>query len=319
MNIGKNGVSHGFSSFSFSCYVKGINYKDKRMSLFQQTEQDIKTFHKLAGDFWKTVPDEAWEKRNGQREKDWTLHQCLAHLLSIAIVFNKATDAAMRGEELDIREFSQREQLGEWNDKEIARLSQIPPNGLIVQLLHEWQAAGEKAHSLSEGIAGQKSFLPVYNRPARAIDFIDWQLSHAGIIHGAQVTRPLGLPPLWTRFDSDFTQRMIWRFMRQWSVAYWPDLGADEPKILNFVIEGAAGGGWHLVAAKDGGRAGEGILENADYSLTFETANIFFSMFTLEIAMLDAFTSGKVRLAGDIGGALGLLRLFAPTKPRSSS
>jgi hypothetical protein len=283
---------------------------------FQQTAQDIKTFHKLAGDFWKTVPDEAWEKRTGQREKDWTLHQCLAHLLSIAVAFNKATDAAMRGEGMDIREFTRREQLAEWNEGEIGRLSQVPPNGLIVQLLHEWQAAGEKAHSLSAELAAQKSFLPVYNRPAYAIDYIDWQLSHAGIIHGAQVTRPLGMPPLWTRFDSEFTQRMIWRFVRQFSMAYWPELGPDEPKILNFVIEGTAGGAWHLVAAKDGGSAGEGLVEDAEYSLTFESADIFFSMFTLEIAMLEAFTSGKVRLTGDIGGALGLLRLFAPTKPK---
>src|SRR5688572_5071213 len=116
------------------------------MSHFQETEQDLKTFHKLVGDFWKAVPDEAWSKRTGQREKDWTLHQCLAHLLSIAVVFNKAADAAIRGEELDLREFTQREQLTDWNNSEIARLSLIPPNGLIVQLLHEFQAAGEKAH-----------------------------------------------------------------------------------------------------------------------------------------------------------------------------
>lgn len=287
------------------------------MNLFQQTAQDLKTFHKLAGDFWKAVPDEAWSKRTGQREKDWTLHQCLAHLLSIAIVFNKAADAAIRGEELDLREFSQREQLTDWNNAEIARLSLIPPNGLIVQLLHEWQAAGEKASAISEGIADQKSFLRGYNRPARAIDFIEWQMSHAGIVHGAQVTRPLELPPLWTRFDSDFKQRMVWRFLRQFSVAYWPELGPAEPKTMNLVVEGAAGGAWHLVAAMDGGSAGEGIVEAADYSLTFESADIFFSMFTLEIAMLDAFTSGKVRLAGDVGEALSLLRLFNPIKPKS--
>src|SRR5262245_4016763 len=125
--------------------------------MFQQIAQDIKTFHKLSGDFWRTAPDEAWNKRTGQREKDWTLHQCLAHLLSIAIVFNKATDAAIRGEALDIREFTNREQLSDWNSAEIARLSQVPPNGLIVQLLHEWQAAGEKASSISETAAEQKS------------------------------------------------------------------------------------------------------------------------------------------------------------------
>jgi hypothetical protein len=286
------------------------------MSLFQQTATDMKTFHKLSGDFWKAVPDEAWNKRTGEREKDWTLHQCLAHLLSIAIVFNKATDAAIRGEELDIREFTNREQLGDWNSAEIARLLQVPPNCLIVQLLHEWQAAGEKAASLSEGIAEQKSFLRGYNRPASAIDFIEWQISHAGIVHGAQVTRPLGSPPLWTRFDSDFKRRMIWRFLRQLSVAYWPEYGPDEPKTLNFVVEGAAGGAWHLVASKDGGKAGEGLVEDAEYTLSFETADIFFGMFTLEIQMLEAFSSGKVRLAGELAGAMSLLRLFNPIKPR---
>lgn len=283
---------------------------------FQQTEQDIKTFHQLAGDFWKTVPDEAWNKRTGAREKDWTLHQCLAHLLSIAIAFNKATDAAIRGEELDIREMSQREQLAEWNEGEIARLSKVPPNGLIVQLLQEWRTAGQKAASLSEADAAQKSFLPVYNRPAPAIDFIDWQLSHAGVIHGAQVTRPLGMPPLWTRYDSEFKRRMVWRFIRQWSVAYWPEYGEDEPRTMNFIIEGAAGGSWHLVAAKDGGSAGEGLVETADYSLTFEDAELFFGMFTLEVPMLEAFSSGKVRVTGDIGGTMNFLRLFGASKPK---
>jgi hypothetical protein len=287
--------------------------------MYQQIEQDMKTFHKLAGDFWKTVPDGAWTKRTGQREKDWTLHQCLAHLLSIAIVFNKTTDAAIRGEELDIREFANREQLSDWNSAEIARLSLVPPNGLIVQLLHEWQTAGEKASSLSESVAEQKSFLRGYNRPASAIDFIEWQISHAGIVHGAQVTRPLALPPLWTGFDSEFKQRMIWRFLRQLSVAYWPEYGPDEAKTLNFVVEGAAGGAWHLVAAKDGGSAGEGLVEDAEYTLSFETADIFFGMFTLEIQMLEAFSSGKVRLAGELAGAMSLLRLFNPIKPKGSN
>jgi Mycothiol maleylpyruvate isomerase N-terminal domain len=286
------------------------------MNLFEQTEKDLKIFHQLAGNFWKTVPDDAWEKRTGSREKDWTLHQTLAHVLSVATLFNKATDAAIRGEDLNFRDVAGREALAAWNAEEIARLSQAPPNALIVRLLQEWRSAGDKARSLTAETAEKTYSLPIYNRASSALDFIEWQLSHAGIVHAAQVTRPLGKSPLWTDYDADFMQRMIWRFARLWSVTYWPEYGSEQTKIMNFHIAGAGGGSWHLIMARDGGKAGEGAAENADYEFYYESADLFFGIFTLEVPILEAFSSGKARLVGDIGEALNVLRLFGPNRPR---
>lgn len=283
--------------------------------MFDQTQQDLKDFHRLMSNFWKRVPDDVWDTRTGNREKDWTLHQTLAHVLSIAQAFNKAADAALRNEAFHLRGFTERDQLANWNEGEIERLTKVPPNGLIVQFLQEIRIAHDKVATITEDIVGRTVQVPIYNRPARAIDYLRWQLSHAGIIHGAQVIVPLNRAPLWTDFEAEFTHRVLGYYLQQWSMAYWQDMGSDNAKSINFHISGEGGGDWHIIAAPDGGSSDSGIIEGADYELFFESPHVLFSVFSNHISIRSAMVNGRMRLASDVRDTLAILSLFSPKRP----
>ncbi|MFP4324149.1 MAG: maleylpyruvate isomerase N-terminal domain-containing protein, partial [Anaerolineales bacterium] len=216
--------------------------------MLEHTTDDLRWFSAYLSDYLSALPEDAWTRPTGDRPQDWTLTELMAHLASIAEIFNQATEAALGNRPLVLEGLQERRDLRHWNAAQIAARQGIP--GL--QLLSVWRAqiaaAADRAATLSPAQAEATAFLPVYNRPARVIDFIDWQLSHAGIIHGAQVTRAMGDPPLWMGYPPDFTVRQIDRFMRHLSAAYWHDLaGAEDQITLAFEIEGA--GEWHILAA----------------------------------------------------------------------
>lgn len=284
--------------------------------MFQIIQQDFREFYDIAQKFWKPIPDEAYARRTGTREKDWTLLETLAHLLSFAQLLNRAVDAALRDEKLDLNGVSQREDLLAWNTKEIARLSQAPSNALIMRFLKELEQAGNSLHTLTPEQSETMVFVPFYNRPARVIDFIEWQLSHAGVIHAAQVTRPLEQAPLWEGYSPDFKHRILERFTRHFSMAYWQDYGSEESEVINLHIGGASGGDWHLVAASDGGSRGDGVLDDANYDVFFDSSETFFGLFTFHLSFKDAMLAGKVRFASDFRDTMRLLRLFTPSPPK---
>ncbi|NJL94021.1 MAG: hypothetical protein HC915_09960, partial [Anaerolineae bacterium] len=141
--------------------------------------------------------------------------------------------------------------------------------------------------------AAERGFLWVYNRPCTALNFLEWQLSHTGVVHGAQLTRAVPYPPLWTRYSPDFTARQIDRFLRHLSVAYWQDYAPGLTARLVMEVEGAGGGLWHLVAAPDGGLAGPGALPEADFHLRFANPAVLFGVFTMELPLLVAWQAGS--------------------------
>lgn len=286
--------------------------------MFEQTLSDLKNFHTVSSQFWKNIPDDAWDTKTGTRDKDWTIHETLAHVLSIAQLFNKATDSALRGETLVVKGFEKREDLGAWNDEQIGRLSQLAPNGLIVQLLQELRITHERASQLTADTAENTVFMPNFNRPARAIDTIHWQLSHAGIVHGAQVTTPLNMPPLWSQFEDDLLHRMVGYFLNQWSYVYWAELGSDTAQVINFHIAGDAGGEWHLVASPDGSTSAEGKVDGAEFNLFFANPNTFLGIFTGYMNMREMMVGGNMRIASDVRDTLAILSLFSPKKPKQA-
>ncbi|MGJ3237356.1 MAG: maleylpyruvate isomerase N-terminal domain-containing protein [Anaerolineae bacterium] len=282
----------------------------------QITSDDLKTFHTHISTFLKRVPDEAWERPTGSRAEDWTLHQTLAHLLAVAQVFNKAADAALRAEPLVTRDFERREQLETWNQAQVDRLVLVPPNGLIVQYLQELRIAHDKLALLTNTNHSQTAHLPNFNRPARAIDFIHWQMSHAGIVHGAQIIATLNREPLWQDFNADFTARLVGYYLQQWSMIYWNEYGTPDAQTLNFHIGGAGGGAWHIVVAPDGGSSGAGARDNAQHALTFANPYVLFGVFSGHLNMRRALANGQMQIDGDMHATLDLLRLFSPAPPR---
>lgn len=280
---------------------------------------DLREFQAMLAAFWEGVLDDVWKLRTGGRDKDWTLHEVLAHLVSIARLFNLAAEAAIQQTPpTPIDGLAKRTDLGEWNLQQIAELSQNAPQVLIEWLLDEFNATAMLAGGLTPEQAEQTVFLPPYGRSGRAIDCIDWQLSHAGVIHAAQITRPLAQSPLWEAYSPGLLHRQVDRFIRHFSVAYWPEYGDGQETVMNFHIGGESGGVWHVIAAPDGGHCGAGGVEHAPINLHFDSPATLFGVFTVQINMGDALSSGRMRVEGDAARALKLMRLFTPSPPRVS-
>lgn len=102
----------------------------------QHTLDDLYEFKLYIADVLKRTPDTAWSHRTGNREKDWTVKETLAHMVSISEVFQIAVHSALTETSLEIAGVSKRDDLRAFNDSEIARLSQYSPPELIDRLIN---------------------------------------------------------------------------------------------------------------------------------------------------------------------------------------
>lgn len=258
-----------------------------------------------------------WKLRTGSREKDWTLHETLAHLVAIAAAFNTSIDAALKGESVvQIDGVSERSDLRQWNDSQIKIRSQKPPSDLLDELEAELDKAKATVSNITTEQSEATTLLKVYNRPARVVDMVNWQLSHPGVIHGAQVARPMNALPLWQRLSRDHIQRLLDHYTRQFSYAYWHQYGGEEPRVINFTVEGDTGGEWHLIASPDGGDVQRGASSDADYHIIYKDPHTYFSVYTFHIRMQDALKNGDMKIKGDMEELFSLLSLYTPTPPK---
>lgn len=283
----------------------------------RDTAQDFEEMRAVLAEFYHSLPEAAWDNLTGDREQDWTLQQVTAHLVSVSRLLNMGVEAALDSRPLHLENFVQREDLREWNAIEIAALTQEPGDKLVSELMTTLRRSRDWAAALTDEQAAQTLDFVVYNRPAPVRNLIDWQLSHAGIVHGAQVTRAVSQPPLWTTYSAGFKRRQLDRFMRHFSWAYWNTLKPDFHATLNFHVAGESGGEWLLVAAPDGGKISQRSTDRADYTLTFADADTMFSVFTVERSLKDALKQGDLQVADDKWReAFELLRFFSPSPPQ---
>ena len=285
---------------------------------FEDIRADFAEFKGILSNFLRGVPTDSdkWHTRTGTRDRDWTVYQVLAHMVAIAEAFNYSARCAMYGEKIVTEGMFKRENLREWNATQIAKFMQYASSELSDMLLAELDTSIQILNEMTPESAQKTAFLPVYNRPARAIDFIDWQLSHAGIIHASQIKRTFDNQPHWEQYSPALTHRQIDRFVRHFSVAYWEHYAPDVNTAINFYIQGESGGDWHIIMRPDGGSSGVGKIEDAEYAITFDSAQTFFGAFTVHLPMLELVTSGAMTVHSDPQKTLNLLRLFSATPPK---
>ncbi|NDJ34449.1 MAG: hypothetical protein GYB64_07245 [Chloroflexi bacterium] len=253
-----------------------------------------------------------WDQHTGDRPKDWNRHETLAHLVSVAVVFNRAAEAARDGSPLVIEGITRREDLRAWNTTQIAHFVQDAPSALLDRLEAELRRSATLHDTMPPEAHDRTAFLRIYNHPARAIDFLDWQLSHAAAVHAAQITRPA--LPLWQSFSEGLIARNVDRFMRHFRVAYWPEYGGGEHVALDFAVNSV--GTWHLTAAPSGGGGGKGPHPHADHRLVFARPEVLFAVFTRHTLLPDALRGGDLTITGDARTALDVLSRFTPAPPR---
>lgn len=259
-----------------------------------------------------------WKMRTGGREKDWTLHETLAHLVAIAAALNTGIDAALKGQPVaPVAGVNDRADLRQWNANEIKIRSQKPPAELLDDLEAELDKAKATVTNITEEQSEATTLLKVYNRPSRVVDMVGWQLSHPAVVHGSQIARPMNALPIWQRLSRDHIVRLLDRYTRQFSYAYWHQYGGDEQRVINFTVEGDSGGEWHLIASPDGGDVQAGSVEDADYHIVYKDPHTYFSVYTFHIRMQEALKSGAVRVQhGDMEEMFKLLSLYTATPPK---
>lgn len=280
----------------------------------KQTSRDLDTFSIQFTAFVAKIPDDAWQEQTGTREKDWTLHQTLAHLISFSEFLNQAVEAGINHLPFEVDRAEKRTDLHTWNKREIQALLEIKPRDLLARFEAALLGASMLAGKLSELHALDTVALFPYNRPVRLRDALDMQLSHAGIIHAVQLTFPLqNQAPLWTFFTEDDLVRMVDRFLRHISYSYWQEFGIEEPIVLNYVIDGI--GEWHMVASPDGGITRAGSANDAQYTLKFTDTDTLFGIFTVHIPIPQAIETGALQITGDTTSLIDLLKLFSHSAP----
>jgi hypothetical protein len=283
----------------------------------QKTIDDLNTLREVVSQFLEALQPADWERKTGNRDKDWTVAETLAHTATVAEAFNMVVYAGRRGVPAEVTSIQRREDLREWNAREIeVKLSKHTLEHLRTQLDEELTQAATYADLLNDEELMKMTVFPVYNRPAPLGNFIDWQLSHLGVVHGAQFPRPLDQAPLWERYSGEMRRRQVDRFVRHMSWAYWHTYAPDVNVTYHFHVDGPEGGDWTLVAAPDGGSASQGVPESPDYTFWYAEPGVMFSLFTGNETFLTALKRRELRIEGDKRRALDIIRLFAATPPR---
>ena len=277
-------------------------------------QTDLSGFRQIMQAFFTARSADDWSKRAGSRDKDWTLQQATAHVVTIAYAFNQLANAAAHGTPVTFEGLTRREDLRAWNAAEIAKRAQVAGHELANQLDSALNEASTLLNTLSLDQLENTVDFPVYNQPASAWDFLDWQLSHAGVIHAAQLPKAVSQPPLWDQYPAEMLPRQVGRFLRHWAVAYWPEYGDGETHIMNMQIGQA--GHWHLIGSPDGGQCLQGESEDADYAMHFDSPQTLFGIFTVQRDMREAISTGALTIYGDMREVFNFVKLFSPTPPK---
>lgn len=280
----------------------------------QTTAQDLRQFSHDFAAFVDQVPSDSWALRTGTREHDWTVHQTLAHLVSIGELLLCAAESARDGSPLAIEGLKQREDLRQWNETQIAKHLTTSPSELLQELTHVLEQAAQIAESTLPEQAQAETFVVVYNRTAPLRDLLDFQLSHAGVIHAAQITRPLeGIAPLWETYTPDFLARQLDRYLRHFSYGFWGNYYMGQGETLQFSIEGY--GDYFVHVTSEGAKTQRGIVEAPDYHLQFSSPAALFGLFNVQLPIKDALQTGQLQVRGDWQASFRLIKLFSATPP----
>ena len=284
----------------------------------QHTVDDLHELQSLLFDFLVSLPAEAWSHKTGARDKDWTVQETVAHLLSISRLFQQGVQAALTDTKVSIPHLTRREDLRDFNQHEIARLSSHTPDELIDLLRESFADVLTTISQLTPDDYEKTADIYVYNRPTRVIDLVDFQLSHAGIIHASQIGRSESTyTPIWRHYSDAMTHRMMDRYFRHFSYAYWNKLTGDLRGAIQFQIGANEADRWYLWVSPNGSWAHHGVSEEIPlFTATVRDADVLFSIFTMHTSIENALTESTLVIHGHYPASLTLLSYFSASPPK---
>lgn len=152
------------------------------------------------------------------------------------------------------------------------------------------------------------------------IDLLDFQLSHAGLIHGAQI-RQTGEPrsvPLWYAAPLPMVWRQIDRYLRHFSYAYWNDYADGLEGVIHFhILDEHGHGDWSLHVDSHGASAHKGLSDDRVlFDAYFSGIHEIFNVFTGFVSVDTAINANYLWFEGDYPEPMTLLSYFSPSPPR---
>lgn len=266
----------------------------------------------LAGSLERVRP-EGWSKRTtDRRPKGWTLRQTLAHLDAVAQLYNHVITTGLAGEPVAIPGFTRREDLKVVNEAAMAARAELPVAELSASLLAALDEAARLAGQLAPEQLGRLVPVPFFGATPTIAELFGASLSHAGIIHGAQIAISRARP-VWIFYQPGMMRRQLTRLFHAFGLVYWPERGGNMHATFQFSAAGQGGGSWYVRANPRGGYGRIGIARTTDVSMRFASADLLCRVLTGGRVPMRQIIFQQLRVSGNLALARRLGTLFTPT------
>jgi len=259
------------------------------------------------------VKEESWAKRTSDRRPNgWTLWQTLAHMDAVAQLYNAAIELGLAGRPVEIAGFTRREDLRAMNQAAMDARAELPVAELCASFLGALEESARLAGRLEPGQLGFQVPVPFYGATPTLAELFGGSLSHAGIVHGAQMSSSHE-HPIWHFFPPGLMRRQLTRFFHVLGLVYWPERGHNLHATIGFSAEGQGGGSWMVRAHPSGGKGNIGIARTTDVAIRFASADLLCRVVTGSGLPWRQIALRQVRVSGNLRLAMRLPALFKPT------
>lgn len=266
----------------------------------QTLADDLSEVRRIYSRFFATLDETHWDKPAKRGSKEWTQHETMAHLCALNEAGLESIKCTLHSEPYAFVGLEDRYKFNAYNRKGTDDHLGIPLKVLCAGLLDILDEAASIARNLQPSQTELTVQMPIYNRPARIVEALGIILFHAGLAHTAQVTEPVGLPPLWMQLSPEIRHHEIGRTMRAFSLLYRRDVGGSLRSTLAFRIDGSGGGEWYVELSPESSISGEGIVEHPGLVIHLRKTDVFCQMLTDRLNLPLVLISGNMKLRGDL-------------------
>lgn len=274
---------------------------------------DALELREICAGFFERVKDEAWGRRTELRSAAWTMRETLAHLVAVGQAYNGAVADALAGRPIAIPGLTNRGELKAWNRAGIAARADAPAAALVEAYLDSLAELARVAGQLQPAALVQTLEAPMFSSPPTIGELLGGALSHAGIVHGAQITVAARTGPLWIWFRPGMMRRQLTRFFHTMGLVYRPERGGDLHATIAFTAIGQGGGSWYVRTSPQGGSGRIGVVRTADVHLTFASPDLLCRVMTVQTSPWRHLLLRQIKVRGRLRLARDFPRLFAPT------
>lgn len=273
---------------------------------------DFLELREIYAGFFERVKEESWDKRTERRPQAWTMRQTVAHLGAAASLYHEVILANLEERPLNMPSVEEHPQLSAWNRAEIEARAEQTPDELCAAFLDQLNASARLAAQLQPIQLLRGAAPPFYGGAPTLAELFGGSLSHAGIVHAAQVAAPTRSSPLWVYYRPAMMRRQLTRLFHILGRVYWPERGGDLRATLAYTAIGPGGGSWFVKIGPEGGHGRIGVVRSFDVRLTFASPDLLCRTLTVQVNLLRELLFRRIKVEGKLRLARDLNKLFLP-------